>query len=231
MFLLQLSQELLQYHTNFSAIPLAIPLVIMGAQLIFSGIKYAKAQKEKNTALDAINNYKRQQLKNVYEGTSYYNAEARASAMKEINDKFGTTVSAATQGGSRSMGAVVSAQEKANNAILKQAAFENEAYIQHQDRMAQGEAEVQRLTEQRERDDIAGLSNLYATGAANKEESINTAFEGVSSGVGSLAGGGAFDKSASGGVDNIGGDVYAPKAIIEGVNDSSFDNPDDIYNT
>jgi len=196
MLLLQLSQELLQHHTTFAVLPLAIPLAIMGAQLLFSGIKYARAEKGKDKALDAINNYKRQQLKNVYEGTSYYNAEARALALKQINDKFGTTASAATQGGARSMGIVVDAQEKANNAILKQAAFENEAYIRHQDKVAQGEAEVQRLQEGRERADISGLGRMYAAETANQAEAVNTAVEGMASGVGALAGSGQFDKSA-----------------------------------
>lgn len=165
----------------YSLAPFVVPL-ITGALQIGKGIaQNVKANKQKREAQDAIANYKRQDLTNVYEGNDYYNEEARKLAKQQINQNLATVAAAASQGGARSLGVAAQAQGNANQATLGQAAQEQQAYIDHQNLVSQDNQRIQGMQEDRENQDIAGLSNLYNTANQNAQQGTDQAFQALGS--------------------------------------------------
>ena len=140
-----------------------------------------KAKKQEEEARKAMENYNRQELENPYERLSVSTAGADLQR-EDIARSLATYSNAASQGGSRAIvGLLPNILSQQNEQERKIAAELDNQYIQNDNTKAQGDAMVQSMTEQREKDDLLGIGNQMYVAQANKQNATNNA---IQSGIG-----------------------------------------------
>jgi len=179
----ELSTELLQFHTIYALPPIVIPLIIMGVQLGATVFKGIKANKEKKAALAAIENYEIKARPNVYKDKPWFNEQARQFAKDERNLNQAESIAASRFGGARTYAGVDKAQRQADKATLEQSIVEQDAFITHQDKVAQDDARLQALTVAEERADISGLASLYEASRQDESNAITESGQAIASGA------------------------------------------------
>lgn len=171
--------------------------ILAGAALTAAGsagnmIKGAKRAKD---AQKALNNFKRQELKNVTEGMRVSTLGAELQT-KQAQSRFESSVDALRSGGVRGLvGGLgnVAAQDQAMQAQIGAGLDQQQVAI---DQMgAQDEQRIRQMQEQRESGAIAGLGQEIAAGKAQQQQGIAGIAEAgmsvLSAGLGGQLGGAA----------------------------------------
>ncbi|WP_374440625.1 hypothetical protein [Epilithonimonas sp.] len=200
----------------------AIPAIIGGVSGLAtagSGIAQAiGAGKEAKRAREAIDNYQRQTLTNPYGGL-----QVSTLGADRMREDLARTVATMTE--QAALGGIKGVASLAPNIVQQQNAQEaqiaanlDEQEKQRQQMIAQGNAMVQQMTEQRENNDLLGLGQQLSVAQQNKANGWNTFAQGMA-GLGSAASAGLFDGLQFGGKN--------PSAIkVPGVNmNPIFNNP------
>lgn len=169
------------------AVPAAITGGIGIAQAISAG-KQAKRAKE------AIDNYQRQTLTNPYSGL-----QVSTLGADRMREDLARTVATMTE--QAALGGIKGVASLAPNIVQQQNAQEaqiaanlDEQEKQRQQMIAQGNAMVQQMTEQRENNDLLGLGQQLSVAQQNQANGFNTVAQ---AGAGAMAAGasGLFSKT------------------------------------
>ena len=129
-----------------------------------------------NKAKKALENYQRQELKNVTEGLRVSTLGAEMQT-QEAQRRFATTVDALQSGGVRGLVGGLGAAEQQQQQVQQQIGANLDQQQAQIERMrAQDEARIQGMQEAREQQDIAGMGAELAAGR-----------QAVQSGIGGLA--------------------------------------------
>lgn len=168
-----------------------------GAALTAAGsagnmIKGAKRAKD---AQKALNNFKRQELKNVTEGMRVSTLGAELQT-QEAQRRFATSVDALRSGGVRGLVGGLGQQEQIQQAGQQQiGAGLDQQQVAIDQMAAQDEQRIRQMQEQRESAAIAGLGSEIAAGKAQQQQGIAGIAEAgmsvLSAGIGGQLGGGA----------------------------------------
>lgn len=170
-----------------AAVPAAITGVTGIAQAIGAG-------KEAKRAKEAIDNYQRQTLTNPYSGL-----QVSTLGADRMREDLARTVATMTE--QAALGGIKGVASLAPNIIQQQNAQEaqiaanlDEQEKQRQQMIAQGNAMVQQMTEQRENNDLLGLGQQLSVAQQNKANGFNTVAQ---AGAGAMAAGasGLFSKT------------------------------------
>lgn len=173
----------------------AVPALITGGVGIAQAIS---AGKEAKRAKEAINNYQRQTLTNPYSGM-----QVSTLGADRMREDLARTVATMTE--QAALGGIKGVASLAPNIIQQQNAQEaqiaanlDEQEKQRQQMIAQGNAMVQQMTEQRENNDLLGLGQQLSVAEQNKANGFNTLAQ---AGAGAMAAGtaGLFGKTNGGG--------------------------------
>jgi hypothetical protein len=158
--------------------PIALAAVaVVGLGLsVYQTVDAKKKQKE---AEKAAAEYERQQLKNPYENLQVSTMGADLQ-QQNLNNQVATATDALRAGGSRAIiGGLPTLYDNVIQANNQIAAGLDSQFNQNQQLSAQGNAMVQGMTEQRERDDLLGIGNAinnaqqeYNQGLSNTVKSI-----------------------------------------------------------
>jgi hypothetical protein len=158
--------------------PIALAAVaVVGLGLsVYQTVDAKKKQKE---AEKAAAEYERQQLKNPYEDLQVSTLGADLQ-QQNLNNQVATATDALRAGGARAIiGGLPTLYDNVIQANNQIAAGLDSQFNQNQQLSAQGNAMVQGMTEQRERDDLLGIGNAinnaqqeYNQGLSNTVKSI-----------------------------------------------------------
>lgn len=169
--------------------------VAAGAALTAGGgaanmIKGAKRAKNAQKALD---NFKRQELKNVTEGMRVSTLGAELQT-QEAQRRFATSVDALKSGGVRGLVGGLGRQEQLQQVQQQQIAADLDRQQINIDQMAaQDEARIQGMQERRESAAIAGLGSEIAAGKAQQAQGFSSIAQAgtslLAAGMGSAGGG------------------------------------------
>ena len=175
--------------------PVAIPLVGLAVSAGVSGVQMAQANKQRKAAQKAIEDYKRPELANAYNGlqVSTLGADRQREDMARTLATYGGM---AAMGGSRGIAATLPALLEQQNAQEAQiAANLDQQQMQINQLQAGGEMQVQGMQEQRGNNDLLGYGNLLnnanqeRAGALNQLATTGASF-GLAAANGLLAGSG-----------------------------------------
>ncbi|WP_185218853.1 hypothetical protein [Elizabethkingia meningoseptica] len=164
------------------------------AQSIGAGRRAKRIQEQ-------IDNYQRQTLQNPY-NTLQVSTMGADLQREDLARSMATNANLLSMGGSRGLvGGLPNLMAQQVAAEQQIAANLDQQYIQNQNMKAQGNAMVQQMQEQRERDDLLGLGNELNNARQERTNGINTM---VQSGLGlaNAAASGVFS-SSSGNNSNI----------------------------
>lgn len=174
-----------------AAVP-AIVAAVGGVASAGSGLMQSiSAGKQAKKLQQQIDNYRRQNLTNPYDGVqvstmgSDLQREGIARSIANLSDQ-------AAAGGGRAivgLGANAIAQQIGQEQQI--AANLDQQVAQIEQMKAAGRGQVQQMTEQRERDDLLGLGQAMATAKQNQANGMNTFAQGLM-GMGSAAASGMF---------------------------------------
>ena len=175
-----------------TAIALGISAAASAGQAIAGEVKRSKAKK-------ALQNFRRQELKNVTEGLRVSTLGAELQT-QEAQRRFSTSVDALRSGGVRGVVGGLGRQEQLQQSQQQQIAAGLDMQQVAIDRVrAQDEARIREMTELRESGDIAGLGAEMAYGRQQAQQGLqglaNTAASAFGSLESNLPGGGEFMKS------------------------------------
>jgi len=176
----------------------------MGAQAITGGLglgmglyQSIAGAKEKREAADALANYPRQQLENVYDNTAVSTLGADRQIENQARLASGQ-ISALQGGGARTLIGGLGRVEAGNQNVNQQIAADLDQQQKQIDFARAGDqANIRAMQENRENQDINALSSQYMAGKQDQ----NTGFGNMALGAGML--GNAFGQTAQ--------DVYPPK--------------------
>lgn len=191
--------------------------VAAGAALTAGGgaanmIKGAKRAKNAQKALD---NFKRQELKNVTEGMRVSTLGAELQT-QEAQRRFATSVDALKSGGVRGLVGGLGRQEQLQQVQQQQIAADLDRQQINIDQMAaQDEARIQGMQERRESAAIAGLGSEIAAGKAQQAQGFASIAE---AGTSLLAAG----MGAAGGGAEAGGGAQVGSQAIESAGKSAM---------
>lgn len=130
-----------------------------------------KADKDKKEAKEELENYERQELDNAYKGMSKYPTEAFGMRKDAADVELATMANIASRSG-RGL-AIAGRAGDTYNRRARELSADQEKYQYERDKLiATGEFEVQRMTEDRENQDIAGYANLYGAADQNKNNAL-----------------------------------------------------------
>lgn len=169
----------------------AIAAVSLGVS-VYQTVDAKKRQKE---AEKAAEEYERQKLTNPYENLQ---VSTRGSDLQQenINTQVSTTVDALRSGGSRAiLGGIPTLYDNVIKSNQQVAASLDQQENQNQQLEAQGNAMVQNMNEQRERDDLLGIGNAINTA---RQEYNNGLTNVVQSGFALASAGGELNSNTSG---------------------------------
>ena len=155
----------------FTTIAVAAGAALTAAGGTANAIKGAKRAKNAQKALD---NFKRQELKNVTEGmrVSTFGAELQT---QEAQRRFATSVDALRSGGVRGLVGGLGRQEQLQQAEQQRIGADLDRQQVNIDRMAaQDEARIQGMQERRETAAIAGLGSEIAAGRAQQAQGFSS---------------------------------------------------------
>lgn len=142
----------------------ATSIAMAGVGLLGSGYQAIKGAKDAKDARNALNNYQRQEFNNIAEGLQV--STLGADLQKEEQARLAATQVGALQGaGVRGLLGGLGRVEAGNQMLNRQIGAELDAQQKQIDQMyAQDEANIRNMQEQREMQDISGLSSQYNAG-------------------------------------------------------------------
>jgi len=165
------------------------PYVMGGQALLGTGMglyQTIKGSKEKRNAESALENYERQQLENVQKDRTV--STLGADLQKEEQARLASTqVGALQSGGVRGIVGGLGRVEAGNQAVNKAISADLDAQQKQIDQMyAQDQSNIRSMQEQREQQDIQGLSSQYNAGNQMMWQGIGGLAQTGISGLGAL---------------------------------------------
>ncbi|RDY57566.1 hypothetical protein [Flagellimonas nanhaiensis] len=152
--------------------PFPFAAVPLGLSAISSGFKLFGAGKEKKQTLQDIENYPRQELKNVFKNLKI-STKGSDLIKEEASRITAGMVDIAKSGGIRGVLSALPKIQETNNRINKDAAVDIDKQIIEKERLVAGDdARIQQMQEQREREDLAGLGAKLD----NADQNLNNGF-------------------------------------------------------
>lgn len=143
-----------------------MPIALVAVAAVGLGLSVYQtvdAKKKQAEAEKQAQEYERQQLKNPYENLQVSTLGAELQ-QQNLNNQVATATSALRAGGTRAiLGGLPTIYDTAVQANQQIAAGLDQQYNQNQQMAAQGNAMVQNMQEQRERDDLLGIGNAINT--------------------------------------------------------------------
>lgn len=178
--------------------PLPLAAIGLGISAVGSLAQAISGESRRVKAKRALENFQRQELKNVTEGlrVSTLGAELQTEAAQQ---RFATSVDALRSGGVRGLVGGLGRVEQAQGQQQRVIAADLDRQQMQIDRMgAMDEARIRQMQEQRESAQIAGLGSEMAAGARSVQAGLGSL---VSTGIAGaqMAGLGLFDKAATAG--------------------------------
>lgn len=167
----------------------ATSIAMAGVGLLGSGYQAIKGAKDAKDAKNALDNYQRQEFNNVAEGMQV--STLGADLQKEEQARLAATQVGALQGaGVRGLLGGLGRVEAGNQMLNRQIGAELDEQQKQIDQIyAQDEANIRGMKEQRETQDISGLSSQYNAGNQMMWDGIGGVAQSTISGLG------AWDKS------------------------------------
>ena len=159
-----------------------------------------------------IENYERQKLVNPFAGLQVSTLGADRQR-EDLNRTMTTYGNLASLSGTRGIASLLpNLTQTQNDQTAKITANLDEQEKQRQQLIAQGDAQVQAMTENREQNDLLGLGNALQTARANQAQSMGMIAQGLGT-LGYAAANGVFNGSGSTGGSGIGNIVDTPAQI------------------
>lgn len=139
-------------------------IAMAGVGLLGSGYQAIKGAKDARDAKNALDNYQRQEFNNIAEGLQV--STLGADLQREEQARLASSQVDALQGmGARGVIGGLGRVEAGNQMVNRQIAADLDAQQKQIDQIrAQDEANIRSMQEQRETQDIAGLSSQYNAG-------------------------------------------------------------------
>jgi hypothetical protein len=164
----------------------ATSIAMAGVGLLGSGYQAIKGAKDARDAKNALDNYQRQEFNNVAEGMQV--STLGADLQREEQARLAATQVGALQGaGVRGVLGGLGRVEAGNQILNRQIGAELDAQQKQIDQMyAQDEANIRNMQEQREMQDISGLSSQYNAGNQQMWQGIGGIAQTGISGLGAL---------------------------------------------
>ena len=154
---------------------------------------YLSQGKQARKYQEQIQNYERQKLVNPFAGLQVSTLGADRQR-EDLNRTMTTYGNLASLSGTRGIASLLpNLTQTQNDQTAKIAANLDEQEKQRQQLIAQGDAQVQAITEDRERNDLLGLGNALQTARANQAQSMGMIAQGLGT-LGYAAANGVFDK-------------------------------------
>lgn len=164
---------------------------------------YLSQGKQARKYQEQIENYERQKLVNPYANlqVSTLGADRQREDLARTMTTYGNLASLSGTRGIASL--LPNLTQTQNDQTAKIAANLDEQEKQRQQLIAQGDAQVQAMQENREQNDLLGLGNAYQTSKANQAQSMGMIAQGLGT-LGYAAANGVFNGSGSTGGSGIG---------------------------
>lgn len=164
----------------------ATSIAMAGVGLLGSGYQAIKGAKDARDAKNALDNYKRQEFNNIAEGLQV--STLGADLQREEQARLASSQVDALQGmGARGVIGGLGRVEAGNQMVNRQIAADLDAQQKQIDQIrAQDEANIRSMQEQREIQDIAGLSSQYNAGNQMMWQGIGGVAQGAMAGLGAL---------------------------------------------
>lgn len=173
---------------------------------------YISQGKQARKYQSLIENYERQKLVNPFAGLQVSTLGADRQR-EDLNRTMTTYGNLASLSGTRGIASLLpNLTQTQNDQTAKIAANLDEQEKQRQQLIAQGDAQVQAMQENREQNDLLGLGQAYQTARAQQQQSINQIAQSVGT-LGYAAANGVFNGSGSTGGGGIGNIVDTPAVI------------------
>ncbi len=194
----------------------ATTIAMAGVGLLGSGYQAIKGAKDAKDAQRALENYERQELTNIAEGLQV--STLGADLQREEQARLAATQVGALQGaGARGVIGGLGRVEAGSQQMNRQIGAELDAQQKQIDQMrAQDQANIRSMQEQREQQDIAGLSSQYNAGNQMMWQGIGGIAQTGMAGLGAIGKTGEATKAA-GNFKNMNKtfdpSVYTPKSI------------------
>ena len=155
---------------------------------------YLSQGKQARKYQEQIQNYERQKLVNPFAGLQVSTLGADRQR-EDLNRTMTTYGNLASLSGTRGIASLLpNLTQTQNDQTAKIAANLDEQEKQIQQLIAQGDAQVQATTENREQNDLLGLGNALQTARANQAQSMGMIAQGLGT-LGYAASNGVFDKN------------------------------------
>ena len=163
---------------------------------------YLSQGKQARKYQEQIQNYERQKLVNPFAGLQVSTLGADRQR-EDLNRTMTTYGNLASLSGTRGIASLLpNLTQTQNDQTAKIAANLDEQEKQRQQLIAQGDAQVQSMQENREQNDLLGLGNAYQTAKSNQAQSMGMIAQGLGT-LGYASANGVF----SGGNQTIGGGI------------------------
>lgn len=164
----------------------ASSIAMAGVGLLGSGYQAIKGAKDAKDARNALNNYQRQEFNNVAEGMQV--STLGADLQREEQARLAATQVGALQGaGVRGVLGGLGRVEAGNQMLNRQIGADLDMQQKQIDQMyAQDEANIRNMQEQREMQDISGLSSQYNAGNQQMMQGIGGIAQTGIAGLGAL---------------------------------------------
>ena len=173
---------------------------------------YLSQGKQARKYQEQIQNYERQKLVNPFAGLQVSTLGADRQR-EDLNRTMTTYGNLASLSGTRGIASLLpNLTQTQNDQTAKIAANLDEQEKQRQQLIAQGDAQVQAMQENREQNDLLGLGQAYQTSKANQAQSMGMIAQGLGT-LGYAASNGVFNGSGSTGGSGIGNIVDTPAQI------------------
>ena len=154
---------------------------------------YLSQGKQARKYQEQIQNYERQKLVNPFAGLQVSTLGADRQR-EDLNRTMTTYGNLASLSGTRGIASLLpNLTQTQNDQTAKIASNLDEQEKQRQQLIAQGDAQVQAMQENREQNDLLGLGNALQTARANQSQSMGMIAQGLGT-VGYAAANGVFDK-------------------------------------
>ena len=154
---------------------------------------YLSQGKQARQYQEQIQNYERQKLVNPFAGLQVSTLGADRQR-EDLNRTMTTYGNLASLSGTRGIASLLpNLTQTQNDQTAKIAANLDEQEKQRQQIIAQGDAQVQAMQENREQNDLLGLGNALQTARANQAQSMGMIAQGLGT-LGYAAANGVFDK-------------------------------------
>ena len=173
---------------------------------------YLSQGKQARKYQEQIQNYERQKLVNPFAGLQVSTLGADRQR-EDLNRTMTTYGNLASLSGTRGIASLLpNLTQTQNDQTAKIAANLDEQEKQRQQLIAQGDAQVQSMQENREFNDLQGLGAAYQASKANQAQSMGMIAQGLGT-LGYAAANGVFNGSGSTGGSGIGNIVDTPAQI------------------